>query len=199
MMRELWKKICKSKIYEYAEVIVVAVVLALVIRTFVVQAYKIPSSSMVPTLQVGDHLFVSKFLYGTKIPFTEKIIWKFKEPQRKDIIVFKCPQDLDKDFIKRVIGLPGDKIMIKQKVVYVNDIPIDEPYAIKTIPSFTDIDSIRDNWKEYRVVPKDNFFVLGDNRDSSYDSRFWDYLRRDLIKGKALCIYWPPNRIRILK
>ncbi|MDI6785475.1 MAG: signal peptidase I [bacterium] len=198
-MFKSWKKFRKSKIYEYSEVIIVAVVLALIIRTFVVQAYKIPSSSMVPTLQVGDHLFVSKFIYGTKIPFIDKIIWKFSKPKRKDIIVFKCPRDLDKDFIKRVIGLPGDKVMIKQKIVYINDKPIDEPYTIKAPPLPMAMYSIRDNWEEPIIVPKNNYFVLGDNRDSSYDSRFWEYLKKDLIKGKALCIYWPPNRIKIIK
>lgn len=198
-MYKLWKKIRKSKVYEYAEVVVVAVVLALIIRTFIVQAYKIPSGSMIPTLQIGDHLFVSKFFYGTKVPFTKEIIWRFREPKRKDIIVFKCPNDPDKDFIKRVIGVPGDKIMVKQKTVYINDKPIEEPYVIKSIPSSININSIRDNWKEFQVVPKDNYFVMGDNRDASYDSRFWGPLPRDLIKGKALCIYWPPNRIRIIK
>lgn len=198
-MPKSWKKIRKSKVYEYAEVVVVAVVLALIIRTFVVQAYKIPSGSMIPTLQIGDHLFVSKFFYGTKVPLTKKMIWKFKEPKRKDIIVFKCPKDPDKDFIKRVIGIPGDKIVIKQKTVYVNDKPIKEPYVIKSIPSSINVDSIRDNWEEPLVVPKDNYFVMGDNRDSSYDSRFWGFLYRDAIKGKALCIYWPPNRIRIIE
>ncbi|MBU0600429.1 signal peptidase I [bacterium] len=194
-----WKKFRQSKIYEYLEVIVIALSLALVIRTFVIQAYKIPSGSMIPTLQVGDHLFVSKFAYGIKIPFTEKKILKFKSPQRKDIIVFKCPVDPSKDFIKRMIGLSKEEIMIKEKKVYINQKSIEEPYVIKSISSFKNIYSIRDNWEEPLIVPKNKYFVMGDNRDSSYDSRFWGFLSEEMIKGKALFIYWPPNRISLIR
>ncbi|MDI6704344.1 MAG: signal peptidase I [bacterium] len=189
----------KSKIYEYIEVVVTAFILAMIVRTFVIQAFKIPSRSMVPTLRVGDHLFVCKFIYGIPIPFTDKKVFEFHSPKRGDIIVFKCPTDLKKDYIKRVIGLPGDEIMIRNKQVYINGKPIKEPYKIHSSLRTFLADSPRDNWKEPKKVPKDCYFMLGDNRDDSTDSRFWGFLEKRLIKGKAIFIYWPPNRIEIIR
>lgn len=189
----------KSKIYEFIfEVAIPALILALLIRTFVIQAFKIPSESMVPTLQIGDHLFVLKYAYGLSIPFTDKKIFEWNSPKRGEIIVFKYPEEPKRDFIKRVIGLPDEKILIKHKQVYLNDRPLDESYKIHTDISSSD-QFPRDNWEKPVRVPHDTYFMMGDNRDSSFDSRFWGHLSKNSIKGKAFIIYWPPWRIRFIK
>jgi signal peptidase I len=198
----------KKSIYrEYAESIVIAAILALVIRTFVVQAFKIPSGSMEDTLLVGDHLLVNKFIYGTHIPFTEKWVMPVREPERGDVIVFEYPEDTrnpnlsfwqKKDFIKRVIGLPGDRVKMVDQVVYVNDKPYKIPqevhkgagaYAPPEIYNFSE-----------RVVPPGSYFCMGDNRDRSYDSRFWGFVPKQNIKGLAFILYWSwdseHNRVR---
>jgi signal peptidase I len=191
--RDIGKTKSKSVLREYIEAIVIAILLALVIRAFVVQAFKIPSGSMKSTLLVGDHILVTKFAYGIKIPFTDTEILDFGGPQRKDIIVFRYPVDPDKDFIKRVIGLPGDTIRIQNKRVFVNDKELDEPYVQHTdhgiLPGSV---SPRDNFGPI-VVPQNSYFVMGDNRDESYDSRFWKFVDRSVLKGKALIIYWSWN------
>lgn len=180
----------KSVYREYLEALAYAIVLALIIRAFVVQAFKIPSGSMIPTLQIGDHILVNKFIYGIGIPFTNKKLFTFKQPNRGDIIVFKYPGDKDRDFIKRVIGLPGDTVEIRDKQVFVNDKPLKEPYAI-----FNDHDIIgqsgysRDNYEPVKVPPH-HLFMMGDNRDNSMDSRFWGFLDEKNVKGKAFIIYW---------
>lgn len=167
---------------EYAEAIVIAVVLALFIRTFVVQAFKIPSGSMMPTLLIGDHILVNKFIY------------RFTNPARDDIIVFKYPKDESKDFIKRVIGLPGETLEIRRKVVYINGKPLDEPFVIHEDPTYLPRQtSPRDEFGPVTVPPHD-YFVMGDNRDNSDDSRFWGLLSDKLILGKAFLIYWSWNR-----
>lgn len=189
----------KKKIYEYVEVVVTALILALIIRTFVIQAFKIPSESMVPTLQIRDHLFVCKFIYGLPIPFTDKHILKWHDPQRGDVVVFRYPKDPSTDFIKRIVGLPGDKIMIKNKQVYINGKPLDEPYKVHSNPMpFSVFNSTQDNWDTPRIIPPDSYFMMGDNRDNSRDSRFWGVLKRNYIKGKALFIYWPPSRVGLI-
>lgn len=188
-----------STIYEYIKVVLTALILALIIRTFVIQAFKIPSESMVPTLQVRDHLFVCKFLYGLPIPFTEKHILQWHDPQRGDVIVFRYPNDPSTDFIKRVIGLPGDKIMIKNRQIYINDKPLNEPYKIHASHSSRSIFySTQDNWDTPRIIPPDSYYMIGDNRDNSRDSRFWGVLSRKHIRGKALFLYWPPSRIGLI-
>ncbi|HCC69215.1 MAG TPA: signal peptidase I [Nitrospiraceae bacterium] len=177
----------KSKFREYTEAIIIALLLALLIRTFVIQAFKIPSGSMLPTLTIGDHLLTNKFIYGIRIPFVSGRFLVFKEPQRGDIIVFEYAEDPKRDFIKRVVAVGGDKIEIKNKMVYVNDKPINEPYVIhkdRGIEMGT-----RDNLNR-RIVPEGKFFVMGDNRDQSHDSRFWGYVDFNSIKGKAFIIYW---------
>ena len=180
----------KSLVREYAEAIAVALLLALVIRTFVVQAFKIPSGSMIPTLDIGDHLLVNKFLYGTKIPFRDVKIMPIRQPERGDIIVFKYPEDESRDFIKRVIGVAGDRIEIHDKVVYVNGVANSEPYIIHrdhlVLPAGM---QPRDNFGPI-TVPAGKVFVMGDNRDQSYDSRFWGFVDTVKIKGKAFIIYW---------
>jgi signal peptidase I len=179
----------KSLLWEYVEAIITALVLALLIRTFVVQAFKIPSGSMIPTLVIGDHILVNKFLYGTQIPFTDKRILIFREPEKGDIIVFKYPENPTKDFIKRVIATEGDTIEEKNKIVYVNGEPVVETYAYHYDPTMRSDSDRRDTFGRI-LVPKDKIFVMGDNRDHSYDSRFWGFVDEKEVKGKAFIIYW---------
>jgi signal peptidase I len=180
----------KSRMREYTEALVIAILLALFIRTFVVQAFKIPSGSMIPTLDIGDHILVNKFIYGTKVPFTDKIAIPFKTPRRGDIIVFKYPEDEQKDFIKRVIGLPGDTLEVRNKMIYVNGKPLVESYAFFSDPNTIPMGiQPRDNLEPV-TIPKDSFFVMGDNRDHSLDSRYWGFVSLNKIKGRAFVIYW---------
>ena len=188
----------KSQTREWVESIVIALLLALVIRTFVVQAFKIPSGSMETTLLIGDHLLVNKFLYGTKIPFTDIKVFPIREPERGDVVVFIYPVDPSKDFIKRVIGLPGDKVEIINKKVYVNGNAIEDIHAHfaeeMILPKGSEP---RDNLGPI-TIPSDSLFVMGDNRDRSYDSRFWGFVKKNEIKGKAFIIYWSWDRDRFL-
>ncbi|MDH4230677.1 MAG: signal peptidase I [Nitrospirota bacterium] len=189
------KKQKKSNIRETIEAIVVAFAIALVIRTFVIQAFKIPSGSMIPTLQIGDHILVNKFLLGTPVdvPFTNIHLFRMpglRKPQRGDIIVFKYPEDPTRDFIKRVIGIEGDVIESKDKTLFVNGRKLVESYA-QHVDSFIKPSGMdkRDNFGPV-TVPKESVFVMGDNRDQSYDSRFWGFVDLPRIKGKAIIIYW---------
>jgi signal peptidase I len=212
----------KSKLREYFEAIIIAIILALLIRSFAVQAFKIPSGSMIQTLLIGDQILVNKFIYGVKIPFKDDRFLVIRQPKRGDIIVFSFPgnqkieectsftsnvkkrfqnawnnrqlsylfTDDCRDFIKRVIGVGGDKLEIKNKTVYVNDVALVEPYAI--FSSRNPEDSAlnqRDNFGPV-IVPRNNFFVMGDNRDNSHDSRFWGYVDMSEIKGEAFIIYY---------
>jgi len=180
----------KQVVWEYAQAIILAVILALFIRSFVVQAFKIPSGSMLQTLQIGDHILVNKFVYGLKVPLTDKFIVQGKGPKRGDIIVFEYPVDPSKDFIKRVIGVGGDTIQIVNKRVLVNGQAMEEPYARFTdqviLPANV---QTRDNLGPL-IVPPGKLFVMGDNRDESYDSRFWGFVDQSKVKGKAFIIYW---------
>ncbi len=183
----------KSKLRENIEAIVIAVILALFIRTFIVQAFKIPSGSMQPTLAIGDHILVNKFIYGVKLPYTGTTIIPVEKPQHGDIIVFKYPEDPDKDFIKRLIGAPGDTVEIKNKQVYVNNMPIPHDPGVHSDPHVLSGGlNPRDNFGPV-TVPPDSYFVMGDNRDNSYDSRFWGFVNQKAIKGKAFIIYWSWN------
>ena len=181
----------KSSLRENIEAIALAIILALFIRTFVVQAFKIPSGSMKETLLVGDHILVNKFIYGIKIPFIQKTLIPIKNPQREDIIVFKYPIDPKKDFIKRVIGIPGDVIEIRDKQIFING----KNFGEKVYESYKDPDKIpaesshRDNYGPI-TVPLESLFVMGDNRDNSHDSRFWGFVPLEDVKGKAFLIYW---------
>lgn len=172
---------------EYAEALIVALILAFFIRSFVVQAFKIPSGSMLQTLQIGDHLLVTKFAYGVKIPFTNSMIIEREGPKRGDVIVFDFPEDPSKDFIKRVIAVPGDVIEIREKKVFLNGEELSEPY-IQHVDASTSVPR-RDNFGPV-MVPQNKYFVMGDNRDESYDSRFWGFVERNTIAGKALILYW---------
>jgi signal peptidase I len=180
----------KSAFRQYAESIVIALVVALFVRTFVVQAFKIPSGSMENTLAIGDHLLVNKFIYGTKVPFTGKRIMEVRDPRRGDIIVFRYPMDLDKDFIKRVIGTPRDTVEIKDKKVFINGIPYATGREIyKDKGDLSEEQAPRDNFGPV-TVPAGSYFVMGDNRDNSYDSRFWGFVPRGNILGEAFIKYW---------
>jgi signal peptidase I len=180
----------KSLFREYAESIVIAILLAMVIRTYFVQAFKIPSGSMEDTLLIGDHLLVNKFIYGTKIPFTDTMVIKLRDPQQGDVVVFEYPEDPSKDFIKRIIGLPGDVVEGKDKQIFVNGELYDIPQAVhKETTIIPKEQNPRDSFGPI-VVPENCYFVLGDNRDRSYDSRFWKFVRRDQLKGLAFIKYW---------
>lgn len=185
----------KSKLREYAEAIVIALVLAMIIRTFVVQAFKIPSGSMIPTLLIGDHILVSKFIFGIKIPFTDIRLLPLKEPKQNDVVVFACPVDPKKDYIKRIIGIGGDKIVIVNKKIYINGKLFNDHHGTYNddiiIPKGV---QPRDNMEPV-IVPANSFFVMGDNRDSSYDSRFWGPVNIAAIKGKAFLIYWSWDKL----
>lgn len=181
----------KSRLRENIEAILVAVVLALIIRTFIVQAFKIPSGSMMNTLLIGDHILVNKFIYGVKIPFSGITLIPIKDPQRGDIVVFKYPKDPSKDFIKRVVGVGGDTVEIKNKRVYVNGQPVqDKDYAVYS-GSYS-LDPRQNNLPRTKVPPN-TLFVMGDNRDNSHDSRFWGFVDLKAVKGKAFIIYWSWN------
>lgn len=184
----------KSKVKEYAESIIIAILIALFIRTFIICAYKIPSRSMVPTLLVGDHILVSKFIYGVKIPLLRRTIIPVSEPKRGEIVVFIYPNDRSKDFIKRVIGVAGDKIEIKNKKIFINDQPFQDSYGIFSDSLILPISmQPRDNFGPV-TVPEKSIFVMGDNRDESLDSRFWGFVNLKDVEGKAFIIYWSWNR-----
>jgi len=183
-------KIRKKSVWrEYAEAAAIAILLALFIRTFVVQAFKIPSGSMEPTLLVGDHILVNKFIYGVKLPFINKTIIPISEPERGDVIVFIYPVDESKDFIKRVIGLPGDTVEIIGKKILINGNPYADPHAHYSNPGKTTVSGEKVHFGPV-TVPEDKLFVMGDNRNHSYDSRFWGFVSEEAVKGKAFIIYW---------
>ncbi len=181
---------------EYAEALIVAAILALIIRTFVIQAFKIPSGSMEDTLLIGDHLLVNKFIYGLQVPFSDERVFSIRDPQRGDIIVFEFPEDRDKgyfqrrDFIKRVIGLPGDIVEIRDKRTYVNGEPFVIPQEVYKEPDLIPLDLATRDHMPPLEVPAGEYFVMGDNRDRSYDSRFWGFVRQSEIKGLAFIKYW---------
>ncbi|MCL2760733.1 MAG: signal peptidase I [Desulfuromonadales bacterium] len=204
----------KSSFRETVESLAIAIILALIIRALFIQAFKIPSSSMEDTLLIGDHILVNKMIYGLKVPFVDRKILTIRNPRRGDVVVFLFPKDAEnqklnyfkkKDFIKRVIGTPGDKIQVINKEVYVNDKSYDIPYAIHKDPdtksacsadddasnfnSPSDAPCRRDNFGPV-TVPPNSYFVMGDNRDNSYDSRFWGFVNKDYILGKAFIKYW---------
>ncbi len=205
----------KSTAREYAESIGVALAVALLLRAFVVEAFQIPSGSMIPTLEIGDHIFVSKFAYGIGVPFTNKKLVEFGEPKRGDIIVFRYPPDPSTDFIKRVVGLPGDSVELRHNQVFINGRPMARertPGACrynegrgpeeardcelwvenldgKTHKIYQDPNQPAQDWGP-RLVPPRSVFVMGDNRDNSRDSRVWGFVPYDNVKGRALIVWW---------
>ena len=200
---------------------------------FLVQAFKIPSASMENTLLIGDHLFVNKAVYGYRVPFTKKHFLPFKQVEREDIVIFTFPAthkeqincgglQYGKDFVKRVIGMPGDKVEVRQGRVWLNDEELpQQPYEryeeLERVPKEGEYDMAEYQalWKTHRldnelgmelrdnfgpvIVPENTYFVMGDNRDNSCDSRFWGPVPRENIKGKAWFIHWPVSRWRIIK
>jgi signal peptidase I len=187
----------KSVVREYVEAIAIAILLALVIRTLIVQAFTIPSGSMMDTLLVGDYILVNKFLYGPEVPLTEYRLPSLRQPDRGDIIVFKYPQDEKRDFIKRIVAGPGETVQVRGQQVLINGQPLDEPYVRRNTGPLGHSGS--PNFCGYAygceplLVPADSYFVMGDNRDNSQDSRYWGFVKRDKIKGKAFLIYWSWN------
>jgi signal peptidase I len=175
----------KSKVREYAETLIIALLIALFVRAFVVQAFKIPSSSMEPTLLVGDHILVNKFIYGVRIPLIGEKIFAFSTPKRGDVIVFIFPRDRSKDFIKRVIGLPGETVEIRDRNIYIDDRLIEDPWGVYSSWGPKGPDPYGPT-----VVPPDSLFVLGDNRNNSQDSRYWGFVPLDDVLGEAFIMYW---------
>jgi signal peptidase I len=222
----------KSTLREYTESIAVAVLIALFLRAFVVEAFKIPSGSMIPTLQVGDHIFVNKFIYGIRLPWTNiKFGMTYRKPRRGEVIVFIYPREPDKDFIKRIVAVEGDTVEVRDNQLYVNEQPVPRQH-IDGDCKYEDYEEATGRWEERRCeewqetldgntyttiydkngpthssraqhVPPNSVFVMGDNRDNSHDSRFWGFVPFDLIKGKAMVIWWssgePEGWIRIAR
>lgn len=184
----------KSLVREYSEAIIVAVLLALVIRAFVVQAFTIPSGSMMDTLLVGDYILVNKFLFGPEIPFTDTHLPGLRAPARGDIIVFKYPNDESRDFIKRIVAVGGETVQVLDNRAFVNGQPLEEPYVRPgSIPAAPSGHCGYLYSCEPTVVPPGAYFVMGDNRDNSQDSRYWGFVKREKIRGKAFLIYWSWN------
>jgi signal peptidase I len=185
----------KSTAREYFESIVVAVILALFIRTFVVQAFKIPTGSMEENLLIGDHLLANKFVFGPTASAVEKAVLPITDIKRGDVLVFKFPVEPERDFIKRVIGLPGETVEVKDRKIYINGTVIDDSHAHYLLPAsssdYHEVTSydVRERYGPV-TVPANQYFVMGDNRDNSQDSRYWGFLPRENVKGKALVIYW---------
>jgi signal peptidase I len=186
----------KSALREWVESIVIAFILAMFIRTFIVQAFKIPTGSMRPTLLDGDRILVNKFIYGAKIPFTNFRLPALAQPKRGDVIVFIYPEDTSRDFIKRLIALGGEAVQIQNGKILINGKLLAEP-QISQIYYYNRGDIASDD--KIINVPENNYFVLGDNSSSSRDSRYWGFVDKKFIIGKAFLIYWPLNRIRIIK
>jgi signal peptidase I len=180
----------RSTLREYVEAALWALVLTLFLRAFVIQAFRIPSESMLDTLLVGDFLFVNKFEYGPKIPFTHIRLPGLRKPKHGDVIVFQFPQDPSKDFIKRCIGTGGQTLEVHDKQVSIDGVALHEPYAVhkdaSTRPAGYDF---RDNFGPV-TIPAGEMFMMGDNRDNSNDSRYWGTLKMDLVKGRAMFLYW---------
>jgi signal peptidase I len=205
----------KSFYKEWIEPFLIAAIVALFIRQFIVEAFKIPSGSMIPTLTIGDHLLVNKFIYGPRIPFTDNRLFSWKEPKRGEIVVFKYPENEEKNFIKRVVGVPGDKIEIKNGKLFINDqmVPLTDlgdyegkdqsgglPFYSKPKLLEEQLGTMRHRILYLRdqsgsnfgpkIVPRESVFVMGDNRDNSQDSRVWGFVNYSKILGRALIIYW---------
>ncbi len=187
----------KSVLREYVESFVVAILLAILVRTFLLQAFKIPTGSMRPTLQEGDRILVNKVVYGIKIPWTDWRLPHVQEPRRGDLAVFRSPDDHKRDFIKRLVGLPGDELEIRDLKLWINGRPLVDPPVFR--------ERVYYNRGPYGQVgqpvkvPSSHYFFLGDNSGSSRDSRYWGFLPKKELVGRAFMIYWPPRRIRWLK
>lgn len=193
MIKEKFKREAR----EWAESIIIALILALLIRTFVIQAFKIPSGSMIPTFEIGDRIFVSKFIYGARIPFTDIRLPALRQPKRGDIIVFVSPEAPKKDFVKRLIALEGETVEIRDGNIMINGKVIDGPDTVKSNYYY----NRGDFGKELTAVtvPEGFYFALGDNSANSRDSRYWGFVPKKNLIGKAVFLYWPIQRIRVIK
>lgn len=219
----------KSKLRENVEAIVFALTIALFIKSFVVDVYKIPTGSMIPTIEIGDFIVATKFIYGAKIPFTKSRLPDMRDPRRGDIVIFLAPYyeppniivqmltpviytislgfvNIDpqpKFYVKRCIALPGDEVEIINKGVYVNGKLLKGWWPeVHSDPEIIPPGESEMNKRDFFgpvTVPEDKFFMMGDNRDRSNDSRFWGFVDRRDIYGMALFRYWPPNRIGVLR
>jgi len=193
MIKNLKKK---SALQEWIESIVIAFILAMIIRTFIVQAFKIPTGSMRMTLLEGDRILVNKFIYGARIPLTDWRLPALRQPKRGDVIVFIYPEDPSRDFIKRLIAVGGETVEINNGNIYINGKLCDNLDLRQRF--YYNRGTYGEEGKKI-VVPKDSYFVLGDNSASSRDSRYWGFVPKKMLLGKALVIYWPLTRIRIIK
>ena len=185
----------KSTIREYWEALLIAIVFVNFARISAFQAFKIPSGSMEDSLKIGDHIVVNKFIYGPPAPPFDALL-PLREVRRGDVIVFRNPQDPHEDWVKRVVALPGETVHIRGKKVFVDDKPLDEPYVVytdKRVLHVNDAYASRDHFGPF-VVPPDQYFAMGDNRDNSHDSRFWGTVPRSMIKGRAFMVYWSFDR-----
>ncbi len=186
----------KSALREWIESILIAIILAMFIRTFIVQAFKIPTGSMRPTLLEGDRILVNKFIYGAKIPITNIRLPKFRDPNRLDVIVFIYPEDKKRDFIKRLIAKGGETVELRNGEIFIDGKKIDDPLIRKIY--YYNRGDFGEEGKAIKV-PDNSYFVLGDNSVSSRDSRYWGFVDKNLVLGNAILIYWPLNRIRLIK
>ena len=193
----------KGWMREYGESIIIAFIIAMLVRTFVIQAFKIPSGSMKPTLLVGDHLLVSKFSYGIRIPYRVfgfylpgggTTLIPISSPKRGDVVVFVFPEDHSKDFIKRVIGLPGETVEVKGREILINGKPIKDPWGVYRGQQIGQTGEIQAHFGPVKVR-EGTYFVMGDNRNHSYDSRFWGFVNKRFVEGRALILYWSWNHL----
>ncbi len=191
------KEHTKLIIKEWAESIIIALLLALFIRTFFIQAFKIPSGSMKPTLQEGDKIMVNKLLFGAKVPFTKYRLPALREPRRGDIIVFVYPEDRKKDFIKRLVALGAETVEISNGNILINGEPAEDSPEILKVYYYNRGGYGREGGSI--KVPEGNYFMLGDNSNSSRDSRYWGFVPEENIIGRAMFIWWPPWRIQVLR
>lgn len=187
----------KSQAREWAESIIIAVILALIIRTFIVQAFKIPSGSMIPTFEIGDRIFVNKFLYGARVPFTKIRLPGLRTPERGDIIVFISTETPKKDFVKRLIAMGGETVGIKDGSICIDGKAVREPASLRSFYYYNKGDYGKEGLTI--TVPKDSYFVMGDNSASSRDSRYWGFVPKENVLGKVILIYWPLHRMKIIK
>lgn len=188
----------KSTFREYYEALLIAVIFVNFVRIFAFQAFKIPSGSMEDNLKVGDHIIVNKFIFGADGPELLETLFPIREIRRGDVIVFRYPENPEMDYVKRVVALPGETVSIRGKRVFIDGKPLDEPYVIhedeETIPE-GQARYLPEQWRSRdhippRTIPPDHYFAMGDNRDHSYDSRYWGPVSRSLIKGRAFMVYW---------